>query len=80
MSVKVFEYAKCSTCKDALKFLDENKIKYESIAIVEQPPSVAELKLMVKFIEARGGTFKKLFNTSGIQYRELGIWPCPRDS
>ena len=67
---KVYEYAKCSTCKNALSFLDRKKIKYSKVAIVDQPPTEAELKKMLGYL---GGNLKKLFNTSGIQYRELGM-------
>lgn len=73
MSVKVYEYAKCTTCQKALKLLDSKKIKYEKFQIKETPPSISDLKKMLKYIKAKGGTFKKLFNTSGIQYRELKI-------
>jgi arsenate reductase len=73
MAIKVFEYSGCSTCKQALKFLDSKGIKYERVPIVEQPPTVKELKKMLEFVVKDGGDLKKLFNTSGIQYRELGI-------
>ena len=72
-SIKVYEYKACSTCQKALKFLDAHKIKFEKRAIVETPPSKAELQAMLKFLKADGGSFKNLFNTSGVQYRELGI-------
>lgn len=73
MPLKIYEYKKCSTCVKALKFLDQKKVKYEALPIVDQPPSVAELKKMLCFLKENGGSFKSLFNTSGIQYRELGI-------
>lgn len=69
MPIKIYTYAACSTCKNALKFLDQNKIAYKNIPIVEQPPSTAELRKMLKWM----GNLKSLFNTSGVQYRELGI-------
>src|SRR4051812_23754816 len=67
---KIYEYAKCSTCKQALKFLDSHQVKYLKLSIVDQPPSQAELKKMLGFL---GGNLRKLFNTSGTQYRELGM-------
>ena len=73
MKIKVYEFKNCSTCQKALKFLDAKKIAYEKIPIVEQPPSLAELKKMLDYLKAEGETFKKLFNTSGVQYRELNI-------
>lgn len=71
--MKIYEYSGCSTCKQALKFLDSKGVKYEKIAIVENPPSKAELKRMLEILKAQGGGLKNLFNTSGVQYRELGI-------
>ena len=68
--VKVYEYANCSTCKKALKFLDAKQVDYERVPIVERPPSVADLK---KMLAHQGGELKRLFNTSGQVYRELGV-------
>lgn len=73
MAIEVFEYKKCSTCQKALRFLDQHGIEYKSIPIVEQPPSLSKLKKMLGFLKAQGGSLKNLFNTSGIQYRELGV-------
>ncbi len=67
---KVYEYAKCSTCKKALDYLDRKKIKYSKLPIADQPPTETELREMLGYL---GGNIKKLFNTSGIQYRELGM-------
>lgn len=73
MAIKVYEYSGCSTCKQALKYLDTKNVKYEKIAIVDQPPSLAELKQMLIYLETSGGGLKNLFNASGVQYRELKI-------
>ncbi|MBY0554897.1 arsenate reductase family protein [bacterium] len=73
MSIKIYEYSKCSTCVKALKFLDAKGIKYQKFPIVDQPPTAKELKQMLEYIKAGGGSFKNLFNTSGVQYRELNI-------
>ncbi len=73
MKIKVYEFKNCSTCVKALKFLDNKKIAYDKIAIVDQPPSMNELKKMLDYLKADGESFKKLFNTSGVQYRELNI-------
>jgi arsenate reductase len=71
--IKIYEYAGCSTCKNALKYLDARKKKYEKVPIVEHPPTVSELKTMLGYLKASGKTFKNLFNTSGEQYRALKI-------
>ncbi len=71
--LKIYQYKTCSTCQKALKYLDSKKIAYESFAIVESPPSLGELKIMLAHLKAQGGGLKNLFNTSGVQYRELKI-------
>lgn len=71
--MKIYEYSGCSTCKKALKFLKDHGAKFEAIAIVETPPSKTELKTMVGYLRNQGGDFKKLFNTSGVLYREMKI-------
>jgi arsenate reductase len=71
--IQVYEYAKCTTCQKALKYLDAHKVRYQIRPIKEQAPSLAELKQMLEFLKARGGSIKSLFNTSGIQYRELNM-------
>lgn len=67
---KLYQYKKCSTCVKAVKFLDGKGVKYQSIDITEKPPTKTELKFMLKQYD---GELKKLFNTSGVQYRELKI-------
>ena len=73
MTIKIYEYAGCSTCKKALKYLDAKNKKYERVGIVEQPPTVSELRRMLGYLEANGKTFRNLFNTSGEQYRALKV-------
>ena len=38
------EYPKCSTCRKAKKWLDENGIAYEDRHIIEENPTKEELK------------------------------------
>lgn len=68
--IKVYEYAGCGTCKKALKWLDARGIEYEKKPIREQPPTRAELERM---LELQGGEVRRLFNTSGRDYKELGL-------
>ena len=72
-SIKIYEYKTCSTCQKALKYLDKKSLEYQRLPIVEQPPTVNELKRMLGHLKDAGGSFKSLFNTSGLQYRELKI-------
>lgn len=73
MDLKFYEYSKCSTCQKALKYLSGQNINFEKIAIVDHPPTLSELKKMLLFLKNEGKTFKNLFNTSGVLYRELNI-------
>ena len=63
-------YPKCSTCKKAKKWLDEQGISYEDRHIIEDNPTVEELK---DWHERSGLPLKRFFNTSGMKYRELGL-------
>ena len=66
----LYAYKSCDTCRKASKWLKEHNIAHETKAIRETPPSPAELK---QALTANGGDLRKLFNTSGGDYRELGI-------
>jgi arsenate reductase len=73
MPIKFYQYKTCSTCQKALKFLEAKKLAFENIPIVDQPPTITELKTMLGYLKADSGTFKNLFNTSGVVYREQNI-------
>jgi arsenate reductase len=60
----------CDTCRKAVKWLRGNGIPFEEIPIREQPPTLPELRLALKTAE---GEIRKLFNTSGQDYRALNI-------
>ncbi len=68
--IRVYAYEKCSTCRNALKFLAAQGIQPAVIPIREQPPSRAELKTMLGYL---GGELRKLFNTSGRDYKALNL-------
>lgn len=68
--MKVYVYGKCSTCRDALKFLEQNNVVFTTVEITVQPPSIAELKHMLKY---QDGNIRKLFNTSGNLYKEMEL-------
>ncbi|MCI9426159.1 MAG: arsenate reductase family protein [Eubacterium sp.] len=64
------EYAKCSTCKKAKNWLDENGISYETRPIREENPTAEELKEWQKKSKL---PLKRFFNTSGNLYKELKL-------
>lgn len=70
MSVLFLEYPKCSTCKKAKKWLDEHGVSYIDRDIVSDNPTAAEL---ADFRARSGLPVRRLFNTSGMRYRELGL-------
>ena len=64
--MELYSYNKCGTCRKAKKLLNAKKISYDEIDITETPPPKLVLK---KAIKTKG--IKKLFNTSGEQYKKL---------
>lgn len=68
--ISVYAYKSCDTCRKALKWLKEQGIPHEVKAIRETPPTAQELMVAV---DALGGDLRPLFNTSGGDYRELGL-------
>ncbi|MCI9565082.1 MAG: arsenate reductase family protein [Eubacterium sp.] len=68
--IKIIQYPKCSTCKKAVKFLQDNNVEFESRDIKENNPTAGELK---KWHEMSGLPLKRFFNTSGLKYKELGL-------
>lgn len=64
------QYPKCSTCRKAKKWLEENNIEYEERHIIDENPSYEELK---EWYEKSDLTLNKFFNTSGMKYRELKL-------
>ena len=61
-----YSYPKCSTCRKASKWLDQNKINYKFIDIVKEPPpkEILELALIQFSLD-----IKKIFNTRGKSYK-----------
>ena len=68
--IKFICYPKCSTCKKAQAWLDENGIGYEIRDIKANNPTRDELSAWHK---ASGLPLRRFFNTSGILYREMNL-------
>ena len=66
-SLKIYTLSNCDTCRKATKWLRAHAIDFEERAIRETPPALAELRAM---LDAQGGELRRLFNTSGRDYRE----------
>lgn len=65
--LKIYTLSNCDTCRAATKWLRAQGVAFEERAIRETPPSAAELRTM---LAAYGGEMRKLFNTTGRDYRE----------
>ena len=68
--VKIYCYKKCSTCKKAMKWLDDNKIAYTMTDIKNDHP---DEKMLREYHEKSGLPLRKLFNTSGQLSREMEL-------
>ena len=66
----VYAYEQCSTCRAALAWLKQHGISCAVKPIRTQPPTLAELTRMLAH---QGGELRRLFNTSGKDYRALGL-------
>ena len=66
----IYEYPTCSTCKKAKKLLTENNIEAHYYNVKETTPSEEDFE---KILNTFNIPLKKLFNTSGNLYKELGL-------
>ena len=63
-------YPQCTTCQKAKKWLEENHIAYDLRDIKLETPTYEEL---AEWQRRSGLPLKKFFNTSGLQYKALGL-------
>ena len=66
----LIEYPKCSTCQNAKKWLEQNKVDFIARNIVTETPTIEEL---TKWIQQSEIEIKKWFNTSGLKYKALNL-------
>ena len=70
MGVLFLEYPKCSTCKKAKKWLEDNSVEFTDRHIKNENPTAEELS---EWHKKSGLPLKKFFNTSGVLYKELKL-------
>lgn len=63
-------YPKCTTCQKARRWLDAQGIAYTLRDISVENPSYEELQ---RWHSESGLPLRRFFNTSGLQYRALGL-------
>ncbi|MFM2199350.1 MAG: hypothetical protein RLZZ505_2782 [Verrucomicrobiota bacterium] len=68
--MKIYTLKTCDTCRKAVKWLRDNNTPFEEIAIRENPPTLPELRIALR---SAGGDIRRLFNTSGQDYRSLHL-------
>ena len=62
------EYPKCTTCQKARKWLEAQGAAFQSRHILEENPTREELAAWAQRLP-----LKRLWNTSGQKYRQLGL-------
>ncbi|MBM5707139.1 arsenate reductase family protein [Listeria ivanovii] len=68
--INFYWYPKCSNCKKAKAWLENEHTDFQEIDIKTETPSAKELQ---SWHELSGLPIRRFFNTSGIKYRELGL-------
>lgn len=68
-TIRFYAYKGCDGCRRARKWLLSQSIHFEEIAIRERPPTTTELKQVLQAT----GKLTALFNTSGMDYRKMGM-------
>ena len=63
-------YPKCSTCQKAKTWLQERSVAFDERDIKQDNPTEQELRA---WHEKSGLPLKRFFNTSGLQYKALGL-------
>ena len=63
-------YPKCSTCQKAKAWLQERGVAFDERDIKQDNPTEQELRA---WHEKSGLPLKRFFNTSGLQYKALGL-------
>ena len=64
-----YAYKGCDSCRKARKWLEAHNIEFQEFAIRETPPSLTELQFALN----AQNSLKVIFNTSGMDYRKLGL-------
>ena len=63
-----YSYSKCTTCRKASKWLDQNNIIFKFVDILKEPPSKKFLELaLIQFSQ----DIKKIFNTRGKSFKSI---------
>lgn len=70
MSLTLYWYPSCSTCRKAKKWLEDHDLTYKLVHLVEETPTEVEIKQLIETSELPA---RRFFNTSGKVYREQNM-------
>ena len=70
MKILFYSYSKCSTCRNAAKWLKSKDFEFQLIDIVKEPPLVNYLNLALK---QYSDDKKRIFNTRGKAFKTLNL-------
>lgn len=70
MAITVYTYRSCDSCRRAVRWLTDQRIDFVEKPIREEPPTAQEL---ARALAWAGGDGRRAFNTSGRDYRALGL-------
>lgn len=68
--LKLYAYAGCDSCRRAARWLRDAGHAFTEAPIRETPPTPAELRTVLAALD---GDLRRLCNTSGRDYRALGL-------
>jgi arsenate reductase len=70
MSLQLYGYSKCDTCRDAIKSLRAKGYELKMIELFETPPSIQQLR---DWIEISRLPIQRFFNVHGEVYSEMEL-------
>ncbi len=68
--IRLYQYPKCSTCRKAVQWLQQQRVPFEVVDLVAQPIAAGKL---IELRERSGLPLTRFFNTSGESYRAGGF-------
>lgn len=68
--IRIYTYSGCDSCRKAVKLLRSHAVEFQEIPIRDYPPTREELRAAMV---TAGSQARVLFNTSGVDYRSLGL-------
>ena len=68
--INFYSYLKCSTCRKAAKWLDNQDLQYQLIDVVKEPPLFKYLNIA---LEQYSSDKKRVFNIRGKAFKSINL-------